>query len=78
LYGLGLGERVKNWKGLPKEFREWIEDITHISQLDENSVSDCEEDETSFVDLSEYVRMAAAHIAEHIALIPQPTAPTIH
>jgi hypothetical protein len=80
LYGLGLGERIKNWKALPKEFREWIEDITHISQLDENSVTDCEEDEASFVDLSEYVRMAAAHIAEHIALVatPKPEPETIH
>lgn len=75
LYGLGLGNRIQNWKNLPKEFREWIEDITHISQLDETSVSESNSDESDFTDLSEYVRLAVGHIAEHLA--PQ-TQPTVH
>jgi hypothetical protein len=76
LYGLSHGERIQNWKQLPNEFREWIEDITHISQLDENSVQDTQEDESDFVDLSEYVRLAVGHIAEH--LTPKTSAQTIH
>lgn len=64
LYGLGQGERIRNWKALPSELREWIEDITQISQLDPASVSDSEEDEVAFTDLSEYVRLAAGHIAD--------------
>jgi uncharacterized protein YgfB (UPF0149 family) len=75
LYGLGLGNRIQNWKSLPNEFREWIEDMTHISQLDETSVSESNSDESDFTDLCEYVRLAVGHIAEHLA----PTAPaTIH
>lgn len=66
LYGLSHGERIQNWKQLPAEFREWIEDITHISQLDEQSVKDTETDESDFTDLSEYVRLAVGHIAEHL------------
>lgn len=73
LYGLGLGNRIQNWKTLPKEFREWIEDITHISQLDDSNLEDSNSNESDFVDLSEYVRLAIGHIAEHLAPQPQPS-----
>lgn len=73
LYGLGLGNRIQNWKTLPPEFREWIEDITHISQLDETSVQESNNDESDFTDLSEYVRLAVGHIAEHLAPKAKPT-----
>lgn len=81
LYGLGLGNRIHNWKSLPNEFREWIEDITDISQLDEHDLEDNNDNEGYFVELSEYVRLAVGHIAEHLEEQPvsassQP--PTIH
>lgn len=83
LYGLGLGKRITNWRSLPNEFREWIEDITHISQLDESDLEDNNDNETDFTDLSEYVRLAVGHIAEHLgsgaAVIPADSNnPTIH
>ncbi|MCI4411060.1 MAG: UPF0149 family protein [Thiotrichales bacterium] len=73
LYGLGLGNRITNWKTLPNEFREWIEDITHISQLDETAIQDTNEEESDFFDLSEYVRLAVGHIAEHLTPTTKPT-----
>jgi uncharacterized protein YgfB (UPF0149 family) len=75
LYGLGLGPKVTNWKSLPTELREHIEDITQISQLDENSVSESEEDESDFINLVEYVRLTVGHIADELRV---QTAPTLH
>ena len=73
LYGLGLGDKVKNWKSLPKDLRESVEDIAHISQLDTDNISDDETAEEDLIALIEYVRLSVGNIVDEM----KPTPPQV-
>jgi uncharacterized protein YgfB (UPF0149 family) len=66
LYGLGLGDKIQNWKSLPKGLRETLEDIVQISQLDVTSVEESEEAEEEITALIEYVRLAIGDLADEL------------
>jgi uncharacterized protein YgfB (UPF0149 family) len=66
LYGLGLGDKIQNWKSLPKALRESLEDIVQISQLDASSVEENDTAEEELTAIIEYVRLAVGDIADEM------------
>lgn len=66
LYGLGLGDKIQNWKSLPKALRESLEDIVQISQLDISSVGEGEAEEEDLTALIEYIRLAVGDVADEL------------
>jgi len=56
LLGLAMGG-IKEYKGLPGDIPELMQDMVEISRAGSFELQDEEEDETAYVELIEYVRM---------------------
>jgi len=65
----GLGEGgIKFESTYAKELQEIVSDLTAIAQVDTQSIAHTEEEEASFMELSEYVRIAAITIYTDLLL----------
>lgn len=66
LAGIGLGAPTNSPILAQEEMRETLQDLAHIAQVD--SVDDDDQDgEQAFVELHEFVRLAATHLFEEMA-----------
>jgi hypothetical protein len=75
LYGFGLGD-VKGMAELPEEVRELLSDFMEIGRLEVGEAEDAEEDEVSYAEIVEYVRMGVLVTLEE--LHPMRRAPNLH
>ena len=58
LVGLAMGG-IKEFKGLPGDIPELLEDLVEVSRAGNYELQDEEEDENAYMELIEYVRMGA-------------------
>jgi len=79
LLGLGLGG-VKEQSGLSEDSREVLQDFVEISRLGSGEGGEGDEDETAYVEIVEYVRMAALLIYEELRPLraPRPKGSPVH
>ncbi len=67
LHGLGSADVEMSWPG---ECKEIINDFIAISQVDSDSDSDSEDDETSLMELIEYVRVGVELVRTELLVVP--------
>jgi len=77
LYGLGLiGALNQSDKDVPSNVRELVDDLGHISRLDEASITEQDEateaEESDFMELVEFTRIAVLTINEELNPVQAP------
>jgi hypothetical protein len=64
LYGLGLsGVSERRFSG---EIREALRDLAEITRMDQQKMEASEESEEAYMELSEFIRVAAMLVREHM------------
>ncbi|QLQ34171.1 MAG: UPF0149 family protein [Candidatus Thiothrix singaporensis] len=74
-YGLALAG-VKDMRKLPKDSREWAQDVVKIGASGEFDLDDPEESETALAEIIEYLRVGALMMNEEMQ--PLKAAPQVH
>lgn len=69
LYGLGLAKAPLD--GLSQETQEGLKDITEVTKLDLDSLSDSEEEEIDLTEITEFIWVAAMLVREELVHHPR-------
>lgn len=76
-FGLGIASAgIRDFKHLPADSREWLEDVVRIGASGEFDLGDEEESENALTELLEYLRVGVMMMAEEMQ--PMKAAPQVH
>lgn len=73
-FGLGLAVAgIKDMKKLPKDSREWAEDVVRIGSANDLDLEDAEESEEALAEIIEYLRVGVLMMNEEMQPMQMPT-----
>lgn len=76
-FGLGIASAgIRDFKNLPADSREWLEDVVRIGASGEFDLDNEEESENALVELLEYLRVGVMMMTEEMQ--PMKAAPQVH